>query len=322
MRKPFICLLFLLVLVSGCIRQFAGAGQEQQPEEPTRTITIETEKTQVNSTNTTPMFAPNIRWGEMPVRVWINEESGKGISYWSDGTVPIIKSAFGEWEDASDGLLRFEFVPSEEDAQIIVNFSSTNLSIADSGDTEKLGYGGPVWRGLGKFNIIESGFVIIVLQSMPCVTRDTAVHEIGHALGFEHSNMPGSVMYMYATCTQVIDRPLVDMLQSLYSVPALPDLVISRGELKVAQNSFNVMLNVTNVGLSTGGNVTVAFFDDADGKELYRTNSAPLPPGYYLTLNYVHIQKPGSGRLRIVVDPDNTINELAEDNNAVTVDLK
>lgn len=262
------------------------------------------------------MFAPNLRYGEMPVKVWIDEDGGKSLPSWGVDTMSTVESALANWEDASGGLLRFERVQTKEDAQIIVNFTGL-----DATNLEHLGHGGCTWHDTGLFNLSRSSYAMISLQHSPCIVEDTATHELGHALGFDHSADSNDIMYPYAVCGQVIGESTKKTLKELYSIKALPDFYIVSATVQRNRMYFDAELKLANRGLSDGGNVTIIIEDASDGSTLYDVVSPPLPPSYYRTISFANILLPRSTEVNIVIDPNNTVQELSEDNNVVVAAL-
>jgi Matrixin/CARDB len=88
------------------------------------------------------------------------------------------------------------------------------------------GEGGPInITKAGEFNIIHYGKVLLLKDSR-CERPNVAIHEILHALGFDHSLNPDNIMYNVSKCSQVIGEDIPEIISQLYSVAPAPDLTI------------------------------------------------------------------------------------------------
>src|SRR3989344_7859555 len=82
-----------------------------------------------------------------------------------------------------------------------------------------------------KFSIIEEGKISLYREEK-CDEPLVAIHEILHALGFDHNNNKNSVLYPVTSCREKIDDYIVDEINRLYSIQSLPDMAIERASVK------------------------------------------------------------------------------------------
>ena len=119
-----------------------------------------------------------------------------------------VRSSFQRWCDASGGYLRFEVVPEQRNARIVCKL----LRTVRNG-------GGHFGRKLGETMLddnegLEDGLkfsrveVFFNLEQDPREIPAITLHEVGHALGLEHSGNPKDIMFPHSR------EPYADILSA------------------------------------------------------------------------------------------------------------
>lgn len=125
------------------------------------------------------------------------------------------------------------------------------------------------------FSVILFG-KIALYRAETCSTPHIAIHEIFHALGFDHNNNPKSIMYPVTACDQEIDDYLVEDIASLYSLPSLPDLAIE--SVKATKNDRYLDFNITiiNAGLKDSQSSELLVIADGSQVKSFEVNSTGI----------------------------------------------
>lgn len=132
---------------------------------------------------------------------------------------PMMKRAFKEWQTLSDNTVRFTFVQSPNQANIVVYFVQ-KLNGVNKKSGNKIGLASYRSRGnsivFAKIQISASG-----QGNTRTLNQDEVysvmLHEIGHAIGLSHNSNPKSVMY-YASGTNRISNEDIKNLKKEYDV--------------------------------------------------------------------------------------------------------
>jgi len=111
------------------------------------------------------------------------------------------------------------------------------------------GEGGPTEiLNINRYSLIFSSKVSL-FRTGNCEEPLIALHEIFHALGFDHNTNKRSIMYPITDCEQEIDDYLIESINMLYREDSLPDLTIEKlaAEKSGGRLSFNI--TISNMGL-------------------------------------------------------------------------
>lgn len=163
---------------------------------PNETIskTITTTSTSQSITSITQTTSTTTQQNQtIPLRVFIDENSGKGETFFDNSTVADVRTALKIWEERTK-ILEFIGVSNEKVADIVIKWSS-NL-------TTKPGVKvvGEAWYRTDTIG----GTVYLLPSGMSCRNQNRAMHEIGHLFGLNHSTDYQSIMYQYESCAQNI----------------------------------------------------------------------------------------------------------------------
>jgi len=146
-----------------------------------------------------PYIGKVLRWDvkKFPLKVYIQSNSPAAPTYYQDQ----IKRAFMQWQASTSGLIRFQFVDNEKDADIFayINTSEDMKKCTEDNCKYSVANTEPILSG-DLLKKMEISFYDSNNLGKPFSEREifaTALHEIGHSLGIMgHSQNPDDLMYM------------------------------------------------------------------------------------------------------------------------------
>jgi len=187
----------------------------------------------------------------------------KTISYEIEDLCSVQKKA--EMKDAFDllgNLTVLDFYPVKTNSEILI-LCDTKQQLSESG-AFIAGEGGPVnITTSGKYNVIRKGKILLIRDS-DCEKPNVAIHELIHALGFDHSTSTGNIMYNFSECSQRVDSQLIRAINELYLQDSLPDLVITESGYIEHENYLDLNISVRNEGLKISEDFDVGVFGTSE----------------------------------------------------------
>jgi len=175
------------------------------------------------------------------------------------------------------------------------------------------GEGGPVnITQAGEFNVILYGEVSLIRQS-ECQNPNVALHEILHALGFDHSGNPNNIMYNISKCSQTLGDDIPMLIDELYSIPSYADLVLEDIVPVIHGKYLDVNLTVKNNGFKDApASVIKIYMDDVFVDEM-NLEALEIGFGMKIMLQNVYTKKSNFDALKFVVETN--FEELDKKNN-------
>ena len=225
-----------------------------------------------------------------------------------------------DMEDAFNilgGLTDLSFYPVNIDEEISISCQEAakvkrGLFIA--------GEGGPsnITRA-GEFNVITNG-QILLLKDSSCTTPNVAIHELLHALGFDHSTNKRNIMYNVTNCGQTVGEDTIQLINELYKIGSLPDLVFENVSAKMNGRYLDTNVSIRNNGLKDAGISRLKIYADGKFEEEIQIESIILGYGRVVTLSNVRISQRSVEELEYVIESDFT--ELDKKNNRIKLKIK
>ncbi|HLC67997.1 MAG TPA: matrixin family metalloprotease [archaeon] len=200
----YIAALVLAVLVSGCVT-------DNFVDEPPQNITIRQDyyeySVPANFANFTPLlFELPVVKSPMPYYVYNDSELNP---YKYNVTLVNIKKAFDAWQNATNDKVIFNRTLEKPDLGISIKLLS-DIPNNTVGEASALFY------KRNNYTLIVGGEMQIETLYGGSENRVLLIHEIGHIMGFDHSDNSHSVMFPYNAYSQVITDDILNTLDSIY----------------------------------------------------------------------------------------------------------
>ncbi len=148
------------------------------------------------------------------LRVYV--EPASSLAAWSPQYPQLARDVFGEWSEAGFPL-RFAFIFDSTSADIVIRW----IDRFPDSDGQRIGV---TERLQGSDYLIAHARIDVAMRDSagrsltPVVVGGIIRHEVGHALGLNHSSDPSSVMFAEAA-TSVIGESDRATLRALYLIP-------------------------------------------------------------------------------------------------------
>jgi len=169
------------------------------------------------------------------------------------------------------------------------------------------------------FNVIHGGTILLIRESK-CSSPNIGIHELLHALGFDHSNNPDNVMYSISKCSQTIGQDTVNLLNWLYSFPSQPDLTLENVSATMRGAYLDLNMTIRNNGLKDSEEAIVFVYADSKLAKEVEIDVLKIGHGRMILLNNVFLLKRNVDKLEFFIDYE--FEELNKDNNEVTLEIK
>ncbi len=182
------------------------------------------------------------------------------------------------------------------------------------------GEGGPTnITATQNFNVILHGKVLLI-KDVRCSRPNVALHELLHALGFDHSPNPNNIMYNISRCKQTIGDDIIELINKLYSYPSYPDLAFENISVIMRGRYADINVSIRNHGLAKSEKSEIIIM--VDSKIVKKIKVEPLEIGYgrAIMLRNLFIPKISINNLTFIID--SSFEELNKENNQETLKIK
>ncbi|MBS2000150.1 MAG: tetratricopeptide repeat protein [Cyanobacteria bacterium SZAS LIN-5] len=135
------------------------------------------------------------RWPQSRLPITVSIKPDPNVPGFRQEYVDVLKQAFTDWEEASQGAIKFQFT-DDPSAKIVCTWTDDTkqmISSAEGGHAVVV----PDSKGILKVNIILLSVPPLGTQKLSAnYARRIDLHEIGHGLGIlGHSKTPGDIMF-------------------------------------------------------------------------------------------------------------------------------
>lgn len=258
----------------------------------------------------TKQFYPNMRFNHNKISYFIDPSC-------SSERGERMKEAFLTVQDKT--TISF-YSTLEENADILVGCSKEykeqeeNIFIAGEGGPTKI-------INTSVYYVILKGKVLLYKES-ECSFPVVELHELLHVFGFDHSDNPKNVMYAFSSCDQEITQDIINTLNSLYNINALPDLSISEINASKKARYLDFDITIKNLGLTNSKNTILSVL--AENKEIdsFSIKDLEFGAGSILSVKNLKLPSRNTKTIEFVIDRENEIKELREENNEITISVK
>lgn len=195
------------------------------------------------------------------------------------------------------------------DSKVVVD---ANYFVAGEGGPSKI-------TKSGDLNVIDNG-EILLLRDSNCPNPNIAIHELLHALGFNHSINSNNIMYPVTNCRQTIGDDIPALINTLYSVPSYSDLSFENVSAAIHGRYLDTNFTIVNHGLIKSGTSEVII--SGDGNEINREAIQPLDvgTGIIFTSQNILLKDPNISELEYNLQSD--FNEISKANNQLALKIK
>ncbi len=179
----------------------------------------------------------------------------------------------------------------------------------------------------GPSEILNTSLYSVILEGKISLFRDEncrdtkiAVHELLHALGFDHNNNPKSILYPTLNCEQTIDEDIISNINKLYTPASAPDLKIVYVNATKSGKYLNFYIEVINQGLQDASGVSLSIYSNDELATDYDLDEIDIGVKKILSVENLKISR-SSEEISFVVDENNLVSEIFENNNRVELRL-
>jgi len=216
-------------------------------------------------------------------------------------------------------LIKFKEGVSKNGIFVSCSGNSSELTYEENSNRETAGFTKP------KDIINATNFYILntvnvdLIKPERCEIPQIALHEIFHALGFDHSSNEKDVMFPVVICGQKINPEIFDEINRIYSIPSGPDIAIDKIEINKTGRYINILIEASNYGISDAETANLVISSDKKVLKEYAFSSISVGRTSELTIK--NLPYTGNGSLSIEIK--NLVNEdLNPENNKVVVNLE
>ncbi len=168
------------------------------------------------------------------------------------------------------------------------------------------------------FNVILKGKVLLIRDSS-CPNPNIAIHELLHALGFDHSENKNNIMYPVSKCEQTIGDDTIALINELYKTPTYPDLSFENVSAVLNGRYLKAEISVKNDGLIVSKEGKIFIYADDDLENTFDLKPLDIGAGLKMTLENVWISRRNPEKLKFVIDYD--FEELDKNNNEIILEV-
>ncbi len=207
---------------------------------------------------------------------------------------------------------------TKSDSPQIVVFCSDIASKPEEEGHFIAGEGGPTEIiNASKYAIILAG-KISLYRPENCDKPQVAIHELLHALGFDHNNNEESIMYPVTNCNQELDQDIINEINSLYSDLSYADLLIEDLQANKSGRYLNFDIIIANYGFRKAENSTLSL--KVGDSVINSFNVGKLDIGSKKSLSVSNLKIPRSTQ-EIIFEIKSSQPELSKANNVVKIGL-
>lgn len=169
-----------------------------------------------------------------------------------------------------------------------------------------------------RYAIILSG-QISLYRTEKCDNPQIALHELLHALGFNHTNDKNSIMYPVTDCEQKLDDYIINEIKNLYSQESAGDLLIETVTANKTGRYLNFEITIENNGLQDISSSSISVI--AKGEKIKTFDTENLNVGAKKKLSVTNLQIPRNIE-EITFQAETSESEITKSNNQVTLSIK
>lgn len=304
MRGGFFSVLFIVILLGG-LAYSSYYLYQYWPREPVNFNRVSVSEPKVNVVNDVPskQFYERMRYADKKIPYFISSSCTSERA-----------NAMTSAMDNLESLTSLDFEVSVESRAELKILCSDVAPAAGEENHFVAGEGGPS-------RVINSTLYSVILEGKIALYREescsepkVATHELLHALGFDHNNNIGSIMYPTLNCDQEIDEEIISSINKLYSVNSLPDLVVYSVSATKSGRYLNFHIEILNQGLVSSEPVVLQIYSNDEFVEKFDVGAIGV--GSRKILDVENLKIPSNGqKIEFRVDGVNSVIELDEQNN-------